>query len=174
MTNDLYRILENIVNIGIVDKLFISKVIKKHGKQYPVYAKGDEYEYIGIDENKCRVGYARQLDESSFTEINLGGCDKMYKQVDSYRLVIFDKNFDGNKDFFLNILKGQFSAKNITLKRVWNHSSSLLNSEQFFDTEIELMPANLYLAIDFIFEVKPKCCPQNEDICIDFKPIICK
>ncbi|MFA9213888.1 MAG: hypothetical protein ACEQSR_08585 [Candidatus Methylacidiphilales bacterium] len=174
MNSKLYNILKDLVNVGISDKLYLAQTIFKDKKELVVYIDGKEFKHIGYEDIRCRTAYIRQIGEVDLKPINMGGCGNSYSQIYQYRLVVYEKNFDGNSGFFTKLLLSNLRDKEITLKKIWEQSRSLFNSENPFNN-VELMPNQLFVAIDFTFEVKPGCgCDVKELFCKKENNIICK
>lgn len=174
MNKAVIAILQRIVEEGLTNKIYLASLLKNKGKTYPVIAKGDGYEYVGITDTECRFGYIRQLENSTFFPANMGCCQE-FTQIDNYRFVLIDDSFKGNKSILCNIIKSCLSGnRNLNLLRMQLDSNNLLNQESLYNKDIILTPNFLHVGFDFSYAQKPFCCPQNEIFCSVENNVICK
>lgn len=168
----LKEILSNVIKINIVDKIYLAELLQHNGKRYPVYAKCDEFEYIGKDDTVCNLGYIRHIEDVSFESFADTGCAVIYSATYSYRLVLVRENFKGSVINVNRLVLNNLLDKNIRLLRMSSNSNLLLRTEALYNKELNINPQLLYTSYDFTFKVTPFSC-NSSDICEVENNIIC-
>ena len=134
-----YSILNNIFNKlladGLVSKVYHDVIIIEEEKnRYPVYPKGDEYIYVGVDDSKRMSCYFRQIGEMRNVRTDYISCQAIYTTRIPYRMVLFNdyekRNFDSLNAAFVNTMFEahiDFTALITDRKRLLQDESSPLN-----------------------------------------------
>lgn len=154
-----YSILNNIFNQLLSDKL-VTKVyhdviiIEEEKNRFPVFARGDEYIYVGVDDSKKMSCYFRQTGEARNVKTTFtAGCERAYFVKVPYRMVLFNdfekRNFDSLNSAFVNTMFSQgidFTALITDRKRLLQDESSPKN--------FTFGASTYFVAIDFTLSVQ--------------------
>lgn len=94
---------------GLVSKVYHDVIIIEEEKnRYPVFPKGDEYIYVGIDDSKRMSCYFRQMGEMRNVKTDHISCQSIYTTRVPYRMVLFNdyekRNFDSLNAAFLQTM----------------------------------------------------------------------
>lgn len=148
-----YSILNNIFGKlladGLVSKVYHDVIIIEEEKnRYPVFPKGDEFIYVGVDDSKHMSCYFRQTGEMRNVKTSYLSCQPWYTTRVPYRMVLFNdfekRNFDSLNAAFINTMFEahiDFTALITDRKRLLQDESSPKN--------FTFGASTYFIAIDF-------------------------
>jgi len=147
--NNLFTDLFNKMDI---QKIYTDVIILNNsdGNRFPVYAQGEEYIYVGIDDSKYMCCYIRQTSDLKVVKTTFeGGCKKVLQTETAYKLVIFNdyekRNFDSLNLNLISCFYGQYI----------DMVALIVDEEKIIKTEskpknFNLGPTSYFVAVDFV------------------------
>lgn len=174
-TEHQINIAKEILKTGLVSRVFHScHLLRDEQAQqfFPVYKRGEDQPYIGIDDSKGLFAYIRANGDATPRDAKLGGCLHNYDMLAPLRVVFFSDN--EKRDF--NVLTTQLAAFTfvppVKLVRIITDTHRLLREEQPIYTH-SFDGQTFYIAFDITinFLLLPSHCEQKN--CVAFPNPIC-
>lgn len=131
-TDKQIEIAEHLIAGGLVKSVFHScQLLKDHqnGTYYPVYAKGAEYTYAGIDDTKGLFAYIRNHGDPVAIPYKLSSCPGAYSVTVPLRVVFFNNSEDRDHEYLTTRLLSFTFLKSVNLSRIITDKNRLKNEE---------------------------------------------
>lgn len=150
---------------GLVKKVFHSVQLlkdKDRSTLYPVYKKGAEYTYAGIDDTHGLFAYIRTNGDVSGVPLKIQSCGRSYQMSAPLRIVFFNDNEDRDFEALTNMLAPFTFLQHVTLTRIITDKYRLVQEESPMFRE-NFDGKTYYTAFDIFVSVtlQPNSCEQN-------------
>ena len=162
----------NQYNIAEIVKPLVHKsywgveLITKDNIRTPRFWNGNEFEYVGINDSKCSIAYVRELEDMEPVKQDIGGCKNDYNYRHKLRLVIYIRDYSGDKNAFIQSLVNDLSFREIVIRKIISDSNKLVRFESDFGKKLILTGKDLYIGVDLeLSEEKNNCCPEIINNC---------
>lgn len=126
------EIANYLTSTKLVTLVFHSCILHRDAERqtrYPVYKKGNDLIYAGIDDAKGLFAYIRETGDISADQIKIESCSKSYKTMTGLRVVFFHDR--ENRDFAIltQKLAGFTFLQNVTLNKIITDKYRLITEE---------------------------------------------
>lgn len=177
MTTDIQiGIAQNIIASGIVNKVYHSCQLlrdEQYQQFFPVYRKGAEQPYIGIDDTKGLFAYIRANGDMSAEVSRVASCSNAYDMKAPLRVVFFSDNERRDFGLLVTRLSAFAFAAGVRLNRVITDMNKLLKDEQpNFAHQFDGQTFYVALDITVTFVLSPNLCEQTD--CKAYVNPLCK
>lgn len=167
-TEKQIEIAQAIIATELVTKVFHSCQLLKNDQSqtfYPVFPKGNEFTYAGIDDAKGLFAYIRTNGDIIGTPFKVASCDSTYTMTAPLRVVFFNDNEDRNQEELIRMLGTFTFMKNVTLIRIITDKFRLVREESPVFRE-RFDGKTFYVAFDVFvtFILLPSDCETKECI----------
>lgn len=175
-TNLQIAIAEDIIATGIVNRVYHSCQLLRdeHYQQFiPVYRKGAEQPYAGIDDTKGLFAYIRANGDIAADISPVVSCENAYKMKAPLRVVFFSDNEKRDFDLLISRLTAFTFSKGVRLTRIITDAGKLVKDEQpIFQHQFDGQTFYAAFDITVTFVLLPNQCEQTD--CAAYVNPICK
>jgi hypothetical protein len=175
-TNAQIEIANKILETGLLTKVYHScQALRDEVSQkfLPVYRKGAQLPYVGIDDTKGFFAYIRANGDMTAKISRVGSCENAYDIVAPFRVVFYNDKERRSFEHLIAQLSVFTFLPIVKLNRIINDAGRLLKEEQpnynaNFDGQ------TFYVAFDITvsFVLLPNTCEQ--DLCTVYQNPVCK
>lgn len=159
---------------GLVNRFAHSvEILTEEQSKYPVFRRGAEFVYIGVDDTGSRFGYSRLNGNPSMTDdFSTGSCSKGYTVNAPFRVVIFNDYEKLERSYLISKFLGLGFIHNVTING-YSDNAPALAAEESPIIDLAYDGKIFYLAIDITikaFVIKDDC---EKDSCKEYPNPIC-
>lgn len=165
-----------ILATGLVSKVYHSCELYRDpqkGTMYPVYLKGGEQTYVGVDDTQDLFAYIRTNGDIAAVPNKTQSCGRSYDLTTPLRVVFFRDNEPFDHGILIDALSQFTMLKGVTLSRIIDDKVRLVREESdIFRPTFD--GRTFYVAFDILVSslLLPSTC--EIDLCDVFTNPICK
>lgn len=131
-TEKQIAIANEILATGMVEKVFHNcQLLKNEESQtlYPVYQRGADFIYSGLDDTIGLFAYIRTNGDMSGVPMKIQSCGRDYSMTSPLRVVFFNDNETRNHEELIRQLASFTFMQNVTLQRIITDKFRLVREE---------------------------------------------
>lgn len=155
-----------IIATGLTKKVFHSCQLLKNSDSvtmYPVYQRGAEFTYAGIDDAKGLFAYIRTAGDIVGVPFKLSSCERTYTMTAPMRVVFFNDNEDRNHEELIRQLGTFTFLKNVNLVRIITDKFRLVKEEsQVFREKFDGKTFYVAFDVSVTFILLPSDCEKTD------------
>jgi hypothetical protein len=175
-TEKQIAIANMIIATGLVSKVYHScQLLRDDQSQrfYPVYQRGAEQPYIGIDDTKGMFAYIRGNGDTTAAMAKIGSCPTTYDMAAPVRVVFFNDYEKRDFNTLVTKLSSFTFLGGLKLTRIITDTHRLLREEQpTFQHSFDGLTFYVAFDITINFLHLPSDCEQKD--CVTWPNPICK